>query len=164
MVTSGASREGATAIPDGADRDVTYAEAGFSVSWELDVWGRLRSLTESARARYVASEEARRAVVTMLIGDVMETLPVAACARSRAGHRAAHEPTSRPQGLRLTRARQERGIGNNLDVRQAEQLLYIARGQVAAVEARDRTDGERPQPAARTAPGRHHARPCRSKR
>ena len=38
------------------------------------------------------------------------------------------------EGLRLTRTRQERGIGTNLDVRQAEQLLYTARGQVASTE------------------------------
>ena len=72
VVTSGASREGATPVQNGADRDVTYAQAGIDFSWELDVWGRLRSLEESSRARYLATEEARRAVITILIGDVME--------------------------------------------------------------------------------------------
>ena len=61
-MTSGASREGATPIPDGVDRDVTYAQAGVDFSWELDLWGRLRSLEASSRARYLATEEARRAV------------------------------------------------------------------------------------------------------
>src|SRR5215204_4031050 len=42
VVTAGRSREGATPIPDGAERDVTYTQAGFRLSWELDVWGRLR--------------------------------------------------------------------------------------------------------------------------
>jgi multidrug efflux system outer membrane protein len=133
VVTSGASREGATPIPDGADRDVTYGEAGVSLGWELDVWGRVRSLDEAARARYFASEEARRGVVTILVGDVMETyLALRALDLELDIARRTSEVAT--EGLRLTRARQERGIGNNLDVRQAEQLLYIARGQVAAAE------------------------------
>jgi len=133
VVTSGASREGATAIPEGADRDVTYTETGFSVSWELDVWGRLRRLTESARARYAATEQARRAVVTTLIGDVMETyLSVRALDLELEIARRTADVAM--QGLRLTRTRQERGIATALDVRQAEQLLYIARARIATVE------------------------------
>jgi multidrug efflux system outer membrane protein len=131
--TAGASREGATPIPEGADRDVTYAEAGFSLSWELDVWGRLRRLTEAARARYVATEEARRAVVTTLIGDVMETY-LSLRALDLELEIARRTGAVAEEGLRLTRARQERGVATALDVRQAEQLLYIARGQIASAE------------------------------
>ena len=133
VVTSGASREGATPIPDGADRDVTYAQAGVDFSWELDVWGRLRSLEASSRARYLATEEARRAVITILIGDVMERYLALRSLDLELdiARRTAEVGT---EGLRLTRARQERGVGTNLDVRQAEQLLYIARGQVASTE------------------------------
>jgi multidrug efflux system outer membrane protein len=133
VVTSGASREGAAPVPAGADRDVTYGEAGVNLTWELDVWGRLRSLDEAARARYVASEEARRSVATILIGDVIDTyLSLRALDLELDIARRTSEAAS--EGLRLTRARQERGVGTNLDVRQAEQLLYIARGQVAAAE------------------------------
>jgi NodT family efflux transporter outer membrane factor (OMF) lipoprotein len=112
---------------------VTYAEAGATFSWELDVWGRLRSLEASSRARYLATEEARRAVVTILIGDVMERyLALRSLDLELDIARRTAEVAS--EGLRLTRARQERGVGTNLDVRQSEQLLYIARGQVAAAE------------------------------
>lgn len=41
-----------------------------TVSWELDVWGRVRRLTESARAQYLATEEARRGVILTLITEV----------------------------------------------------------------------------------------------
>ena len=58
VVTAGASREGASPIPDGVNRDVTYGEAGIDFSWELDVWGRLRSLEAASQARYLATEEA----------------------------------------------------------------------------------------------------------
>ena len=39
-------------------------------SWELDVWGRIRRLNESARAQYLATEEGRRGVLLSLLSDV----------------------------------------------------------------------------------------------
>lgn len=44
------------------------AKLGFS--WEIDLWGRLRRLTEAARAQYLATEQARRAVLLSLVSDV----------------------------------------------------------------------------------------------
>ncbi len=41
-----------------------------TVSWELDVWGRIRRLTEAARAQYLATEETRRGVVLTLVSQV----------------------------------------------------------------------------------------------
>lgn len=43
-----------------------------SVAWEPDIWGRIRRLNESARAQYLATEEARRGVMLTLTGDVAE--------------------------------------------------------------------------------------------
>ena len=43
---------------------------GAALSWEVDLWGRLRRLTEAARARYLASEEGRHAVNVALVADV----------------------------------------------------------------------------------------------
>ena len=121
------------AIPRGVDSDVAYTEAGFSLGWELDVWGRLRRLSESARAQYFATEEARRGIVTTLVGDVTETyfelraldleLEIAQRTRDLA-----------TDSLRLTEARRDRGVGTALDVRQAEQLLYTASGEIASIE------------------------------
>lgn len=42
----------------------------LNVSWELDVWGRLRRLNESARADLLASEEGRRSVILSLVSSV----------------------------------------------------------------------------------------------
>ncbi|HXZ24934.1 MAG TPA: efflux transporter outer membrane subunit [Nitrospiria bacterium] len=46
-------------------------EAGLS--WELDLWGRIRRLNESAKAGYLATEEARRGVMLSLVSDVATT-------------------------------------------------------------------------------------------
>lgn len=43
----------------------------LSASWEIDLWGRIRRETESARANLLATEEARRGVVLTLISSVI---------------------------------------------------------------------------------------------
>jgi outer membrane protein, multidrug efflux system len=44
--------------------------ANVNFGWELDIWGRIRRLNEAAKAQYLASEEARRAVLLSLVSDV----------------------------------------------------------------------------------------------
>lgn len=120
-------------IPAGTNLAVSYTQAGINLSWELDVWGRLRRLTESARAQFLASEEGRHAVVASLIADTITTyltlreldleLEIGKKTREIAQN-----------GLKLTNLRKERGVSTALDVRQAEQLLYTATTQIAAAE------------------------------
>jgi outer membrane protein, multidrug efflux system len=46
------------------------AVATLNAFWEVDLWGRVRRLNESARAQFLASEEARRGVRLSLLSDV----------------------------------------------------------------------------------------------
>jgi multidrug efflux system outer membrane protein len=46
--------------------------ADVNASWEIDLWGRIRRLNESARAQFLASEEARRDVMISLIAQVAQ--------------------------------------------------------------------------------------------
>jgi outer membrane protein, multidrug efflux system len=48
-------------------------EAALSVSWEIDVFGRLRRETEAARAAVLSSEEGRRATILTLVASVAST-------------------------------------------------------------------------------------------
>ncbi len=48
-------------------------DALAGASWEVDLWGRIRRLSESARAQVLASEEARRGVVLSLVASVANT-------------------------------------------------------------------------------------------
>jgi len=57
-------------LGQGADRDITNANLGFSLSWEIDLFGRLRSQNQAAVARMLATEQGQRAVVITLVGDV----------------------------------------------------------------------------------------------
>lgn len=46
------------------------ALVNLNAAWEVDFWGRIRRLNESARAQYLATDEARRSVTITLISDV----------------------------------------------------------------------------------------------
>jgi multidrug efflux system outer membrane protein len=90
-------------------------------------------LTEASRAQYLATEEARRGVVTTLIADMtsaylqLRELDLElAIARQTLG--------IAENGLRLTTVRRNRGVATGLDVHQAEQFLYTASAQIAVIE------------------------------
>jgi multidrug efflux system outer membrane protein len=118
-------------LPPNASFQGSYWQAGLALNWELDFWGRLRRLSEAARAQYLATEEGRRGVVVSLIGDVMNDyfllrerdleLDIAQRTRDIA-----------QDNLRLVELRHGRGAVTGLDVHQAEQLLYTATAQMAS--------------------------------
>jgi len=120
-------------IQRGTDLSASYAQAGIAVSWELDLWGRLRRLSEAAQADFLATEEARRGVMVSLVADVTSTyfqlmeleleLEISHKTRDTAA-----------DSLRLVKLRRERGAASGLDVSQAEQLLYTATAEIEAVE------------------------------
>ena len=63
-------KESAFVNPSSEPADKEYYTAQFSLSWEIDLWGRLRRLNEAGRAQYLASEEARRGVMLSLVSNV----------------------------------------------------------------------------------------------
>jgi len=122
---------GAFPFPAGANANASYTQATGDLNWELDLWGRLRRLNESARAQYLATEEARNGVKLSLIGDVMNSY-------FALREQDLELEISRQTGdiardnLRLISLRHDRGAANALDVHQAEQFLYTATAQVAS--------------------------------
>lgn len=63
-------RDSAYVYPPGPKPVTEGYSAQFQVSWELDLWGRLRRLNEAGRARYLASVEGQRGVALSLVSDV----------------------------------------------------------------------------------------------
>ena len=43
---------------------------GFSASWEIDIWSKLRNATKAATLRYLASQEGRNFAITNLVGEL----------------------------------------------------------------------------------------------
>ena len=94
VVRSSTIGAGIQSVP-GSATDASYTQTGLALSWELDLWGRIRRLKESARAEYLATEEARRGVIVSLIGDVAGNYFTLRRARSGTADRPQH-PLHRP--------------------------------------------------------------------
>src|SRR4051794_6868930 len=72
-VTYGVRGASTTQRADGSSSDDTTHQSGaygFQLSWELDLFGRLRRQHEAALALTLASEQSRRGVLVTLVGDV----------------------------------------------------------------------------------------------
>jgi multidrug efflux system outer membrane protein len=113
----------------------TYGRIIASAAWDLDFWGKYRRATEAARANLLASDWARQEVNATLVASVaaayfqLRELDLELDISKRA-------LASRKESLELTRTLVEHGINSILDVRQAEQLVYIASADIADLERR----------------------------
>lgn len=105
--------------------------AGISVpSFELDLFGRVRSLTHVQLARYLASEAGARATRLTLVADVANAwinygadASLLRIAQETAG--------SAQKSVDLTRLRLEGGVAPRTDLSQAEQILAVAQADLA---------------------------------
>jgi multidrug efflux system outer membrane protein len=57
-------------VPPYSTKTGNLNSVNVNFAWELDVWGRIRRLNESARAQYLATEDARRGVLLTLVSQV----------------------------------------------------------------------------------------------
>ena len=102
-----------------------YLQLGGAASWDIDFWGKYRKATEAARANLAQTEWGKRAVVSTLVANVASAyfqlraldLDLEITQRSLA---------SRQESLRLTKLLADQGATSMVDVRQAEQLVYVA--------------------------------------
>jgi multidrug efflux system outer membrane protein len=114
---------------------VTAAQLGGSLSWEVDFWGKFRRASEAVRAQIAATEWGRRAIVTSLVSEVASGYFVLRSLDSEL-EISRRTLTSREESLRLTRVREQGGATSLVDVRQAEQLVATARGQIVDLQRR----------------------------
>jgi len=70
----GAAQRGRFFVP-GAPGNETFNSflGAFNLAWEIDIWGRIRRATESARADYYGADAFRRGVLLTLVSDVAQT-------------------------------------------------------------------------------------------
>ena len=128
------SRGGSFPVPEDFSQRRTFG--GFAanlLSFELDIWGRLRRATDSARASLLATEENRKAVVTTLVSEVAGSYFNLLALDAEIGI-ARRTLATREESLNVIGVRQERGLATLLDVRQAEQLVNTAAQTVVGFE------------------------------
>lgn len=109
-------------------------QAGLQLpAYELDLFGRLRSLDAAAQAQLLAAEANQQAVRTALVAAIA-TAEVALQADEALLRLTRDTLASREQSLDLIRQRFEGGITSELDLRAAESALQAARVALAQTQ------------------------------
>ncbi len=104
-----------------------------NATWEIDLWGRIRRLTESARAQYFASREARRDVTISLIAQVAQDyFQLLALDRELAIAR--DTTNSFGQSLKIFTERLQGGVVSKLETSSAEALMDSAAATIPELE------------------------------
>ena len=134
--------------------------AALDLSWELDLWGKLRRATEAGRADLLAAEYNARAVVVTLVAEVASTYYrlLEADDRLKISQRTL---ANRRDATGIIRARFNQGLIPELDVNQAEIEELDALVATAVVERQIRglenamsvLTGRMPGPITRSQPG-----------
>jgi len=128
------SNSGQFTLPGGASRNRTFGTVVLDLlSFEVDIWGRMRRATEAARANLLGAEENRKAMMTTVVGDVSAAY-FNLLELDMELEIAKETLATRQESLGLIRARQQGGVATMLDVRQAEQLVYGASQTIPEIE------------------------------
>ena len=100
------------------------------ISWEIDFFGRIRSLKGRALEEYLSTEQARRSAQILLVSAVANAYLTLAANRE---HLKLAESTLETQetAYNLIRRRYEVGLASQLDLRQAQTQVDTARGDIA---------------------------------
>ena len=105
--------------------------AGLAVTaFELDFFGRLRSLSDAAFAQYLATEEARKNVHISLVASVAN-IYLSLLADKELLQLTRQTLATREEQLKLTKLKFEHGVVSEIDFRQAESLVEGARATLA---------------------------------
>ncbi len=114
----------------------TRYDANLGVAaWEIDFFGRIRSLKDRALQEYLATEQARRSAQILLVSSVAEAY--LALAADRESLRLAETTLAAQQGAYdLIKRRCEIGIVAELDLYRAQTQVDTARGDVAQFKQR----------------------------
>ena len=109
--------------------------ATLNAFWEVDLWGRIRRLNESARAQFLASEEATRGVRLSLLSDVA-TSYFQLLELDQELEIASRTSNSFAESLRIFNQRVEGGTASALESSRAEAALDDAAAAVPAIRDR----------------------------
>lgn len=123
------STSGESANARGSSTNVYSTGIGIT-SYELDLFGRVRSLSQTAQASYMATIEARKATQISLIASVATGYYVL-LADDQLISLTEETLQTREESLKLTRLMFDNGVASELDVSQAETLVESARSSLA---------------------------------
>lgn len=138
----------------------SYSAGVLVTAYELDLFGRVRSLADASLAQYLATEEARKAVQISLLAAVANSY-YALLGDEELLRITRQTLLTREDSYRLIKLRFDNGASSQIDLRQAESLLESARVTLAQATRQRALDenalvlllGQTLPPALAAAPG-----------
>jgi multidrug efflux system outer membrane protein len=122
---------GGAPSPSGVSGGLVAADV--NASWELDLWGRVRRLSESARAQFFASQEARRDTMISIIAEVAQNY-FQLLALDRELHIAKDNTNAFGGSLNIFTERLQGGVASKLETASAQALLSSAAATIPNLE------------------------------
>jgi NodT family efflux transporter outer membrane factor (OMF) lipoprotein len=120
-------------LPPGVPFENSFYQSGFDASWEIDVFGGKRRVTEAATAQVAATQFGEREVLVTLLGEVARNY-VEARSYQRRLEIARDNIRAQEQSLAIVQNRFTNGLTSDLDVQQASTVLATTRAIVPALE------------------------------
>jgi len=127
------SDSSATRMPGGLENNNYRAQ--LNVSYELDLWGRLRDSAKAARAELLATTAARETVRLALTAQVAQSYYALVAFDAQVAD-ARKSLALREDNLRLQRIRSGAGLINDFELRQLEAEVAATQAQLPALERR----------------------------
>ncbi len=109
-------------------------EVGLGAAWEVDFFGRIKSLQDQALENYLATEEARRATQVSLVAEVANAWLTLAADRALLDL-AQRTFDAQTKSLELTQKSFDLGAASGLDLSQLKTTTARARADLAAQQA-----------------------------
>jgi multidrug efflux system outer membrane protein len=100
------------------------------ISWEIDFFGRIRSLKDRALEEYLATDQARRSAQILLVSAVADAYFTLGADRENL-KLATSTLETQEASYKLIRKRFDVGLASELDLRQAQSLVDVAMRDVA---------------------------------
>src|SRR5262249_3896307 len=119
----------------GDDRTSQSWNYGFTLSWELDLFGRIRHEHESALAQFLATDQARTGVLITLVGDVAQAY-FTLRGLDLELEIAHHTLEINDETLAYYKNRLEGGVSNKLEVNQAQANRAITEATILDIESK----------------------------
>ncbi|WP_042299554.1 efflux transporter outer membrane subunit [Paraburkholderia kururiensis] len=122
-----------SALQTGPSNPYSVYNVGLSASWEIDFWGRIRSLKDQALAQYLSTAQARKAAEISLVSQVADQYLTMLADDDLLQVTQSTLKTAQ-DSYNLTKVQFENGTGTELDLRQAETVLETAKANLQAQE------------------------------
>ncbi len=128
------TRVGSTPLSSSVDPVSNNFLADINLSWEIDLWGKMRRLAEAARAELLGMQEAKNAIVLSLVSSVASAY-VHLLSLDRQLEISKATLQTRKDSVELFQARFEGGLVSQVELLQVKSEYYATLALIPSIEA-----------------------------